>query len=340
MAFAERPVLGLPVLGTDGVVLPLEGTLGRSLGDMLREVFLRATPPPPRSTVAGSGDRPTKTRAVTHRVGLLASPGDAGLAAVVTQSDVMRWLGTALKSLPEVAGAPVSSLGLGVRGVVGVPADTPALDALQEMRRIGVSALAVLAGDGRLIGNFSASDLRTMLAEHFGALALPVGEYLAREHGTEFAGYTAQTEEETEGDEVRTHSLLPAGLVGTWGGGADWGHARRREPGRGAPALWCPPVGWRWQGATGSSLRHGPGRLDSLSVCARPQPRARPPRPPPSPDSSAGGRAAVARLPVAPAVQARRGGGAGPGYLPRRRPLQRGGAQAHTQRAAPAVRLR
>ncbi len=27
------------------------------------------------------------------------------------------------------------------------------------------------------------------MAEHFGALALPVGEFLALEHGTEFVGY-------------------------------------------------------------------------------------------------------------------------------------------------------
>ena len=31
--------------------------------------------------------------------------------------------------------------------------------------------------------------MRTIMAEHFGALALPVGEFLALEHGTEFVGY-------------------------------------------------------------------------------------------------------------------------------------------------------
>ena len=39
------------------------------------------------------------------------------------------------------------------------------------------------------IGNFSVSEMRTIMAEHFGALALPVGEFLALEHGTEFVGY-------------------------------------------------------------------------------------------------------------------------------------------------------
>jgi 5'-AMP-activated protein kinase regulatory gamma subunit len=40
-----------------------------------------------------------------------------------------------------------------------------------------------------LPGNFSVSEMRTIMAEQFGALALPVGEFLALEHGTEFVGY-------------------------------------------------------------------------------------------------------------------------------------------------------
>ncbi len=30
------------------------------------------------------------------------------------------------------------------------------------------------------------------MAEHFGSLSLPVGEFLALEHGTEYHGYVAQ----------------------------------------------------------------------------------------------------------------------------------------------------
>jgi hypothetical protein len=37
---------------------------------------------------------------------------------------------------------------------------------------------------------------RTIMAEHFGALALPVGEFLALEHGTEFQGYSHIHEQE------------------------------------------------------------------------------------------------------------------------------------------------
>lgn len=37
---------------------------------------------------------------------------------------------------------------------------------------------------------------RTIMAEHFGALSLPVGEFLALEHGTEFQGYSRIQESE------------------------------------------------------------------------------------------------------------------------------------------------
>ena len=41
---------------------------------------------------------------------------------------------------------------------------------------------------GKLIGNFSATELRALTADHLGALALPVAEMLALEHGLEFWG--------------------------------------------------------------------------------------------------------------------------------------------------------
>lgn len=56
------------------------------------------------------------------------------------------------------------------------------------MRDTQTSGLPVLDPSGRILGSFSPGDLRAMMAEHFGALALPVGEFLALEHGTEWWG--------------------------------------------------------------------------------------------------------------------------------------------------------
>jgi 5'-AMP-activated protein kinase, regulatory gamma subunit len=47
------------------------------------------------------------------------------------------------------------------------------------------------------------------MAEHFGSLALPVGEFLALEHGTEYAGYAIQR------DESSSPSAAAAAVAGT-----------------------------------------------------------------------------------------------------------------------------
>ena len=56
------------------------------------------------------------------------------------------------------------------------------------MRQSGLSAIDITdcSDSQKLIGNFSVSDLRSIQSEHFGSLALPVGEFLALEHGLEF----------------------------------------------------------------------------------------------------------------------------------------------------------
>lgn len=56
------------------------------------------------------------------------------------------------------------------------------------MRDTHTSGMPVVDSEGHLLGSFSGGELRTMLVEHFGTLALPVGEFLALEHGTEFWG--------------------------------------------------------------------------------------------------------------------------------------------------------
>ncbi|KAK2076120.1 hypothetical protein QBZ16_001052 [Prototheca wickerhamii] len=183
--FSQTPLHALKSFGSDGLVFPAAEAASWPLDRVLRQGFLR-----PHSARAGA---PSPTH-VTHRLGLCDERGE--VRAVVTQTDVARWLDRALDALPELAAASARDLGLGTGGLIGVRPDTPALEALGLMRSSGVSAVVVRDADGGLVGNFSASDMRSILAEHFGALALPVGEFLAREHGTEYAGYAVQSEEE------------------------------------------------------------------------------------------------------------------------------------------------
>ncbi|KAL6770139.1 hypothetical protein ACKKBG_A33755 [Auxenochlorella protothecoides x Auxenochlorella symbiontica] len=205
LAFAEQPVRRLHTIGGDGLLLDAAAAPDLTLDAALREGFLKGEVSGARAPDAGAAPPPgaaqPPARSVTHRLGLADSRGR--VVGILSQTDVVRWLAGALRDFPALAGASVASLGLGARRVEGVGAETPALDALAAMRAARVSALAVLGEDGALIGNFSVSDLRSILAEHFGSLALPVGEFLAREHGTEYRGYAAQA----EGDGPR-HAFL------------------------------------------------------------------------------------------------------------------------------------
>ncbi|KAG1658931.1 hypothetical protein FOA52_003101 [Chlamydomonas sp. UWO 241] len=107
---------------------------------------------------------------------------------IVSQMDVIRFLADHHKKLGPLAVARIGDLGLVHNGLLTCTPDTSAIVAMGMMQDAGVSALAVLDPNGAIIGNFSASDLRTIQAGQFGALALPVGEFLALEHRVEFVG--------------------------------------------------------------------------------------------------------------------------------------------------------
>jgi CBS domain-containing protein len=57
-------------------------------------------------------------------------------------------------------------------------ADESALQALRMMRDHDISGVAIVDSGGSLLGHFSVSELRSIMVEHLGALALPVLEFL------------------------------------------------------------------------------------------------------------------------------------------------------------------
>lgn len=81
--------------------------------------------------------------------------------------------------LGALAQAPISALGLGLvtetdgaviwRPVVTAPADMSVLEVVRHMQRTGVSAVGIVDEAGRLVANFSASDLRSVSADNLGA---------------------------------------------------------------------------------------------------------------------------------------------------------------------------
>jgi CBS domain-containing protein len=82
----------------------------------------------------------------------------------------------AMYAAPE-AKAPIGA-GLCSHTVITMSAEKKALDALRMMREFDVSGVAVVDHDGRLLGNFSMSELRSIMVEHLGALALPIVDFL------------------------------------------------------------------------------------------------------------------------------------------------------------------
>jgi CBS domain-containing protein len=202
-ALAAMPLSSLAVLGTDGIFLPADAAAGMSIFDLLSTVMLA---PPDLATVR-PGAAP-RARAAAHRVAL-TSPEGRAVTHVVSQLDVARWLLARVSSLGPLAAKTLADAGWATRGVVCVRPDTPAVDALATMRAHGIAGLAIVDAPtpgmregggceggggpgGAMIATFALPDLRSLVSEHLGALALPCGEFLARSRGREFWGVSAE----------------------------------------------------------------------------------------------------------------------------------------------------
>eukprot|EP00877_Chromochloris_zofingiensis_P010625 jgi/Chrzof1/5816/Cz16g16260.t1 len=131
---------------------------------------------------------------IVHRVAVYDS--DFKITNIISQTDIVRFLYLNRQLLCALGERTVEQLGWSSKHVVSVAPDLSAIEAMSLMNDKQISAVAVVDGMNKIIGNFSISEMRTIMAEHFGALALPVGEFLALEHGTEFVGYTRIQEDE------------------------------------------------------------------------------------------------------------------------------------------------
>ncbi|GAB4815760.1 hypothetical protein N2152v2_002806 [Parachlorella kessleri] len=184
--FAGKCIKDLKSLGSDGWFYSLTAAPRTTLRDIIHDGFLHPTQN--KATFGGTRQRP-----VVHRLAL--HDDDGQLTNIVSQSDVVKFLYEHIDELGPMADATVQELGFVTGTVITVRPDTPALDAMILMEARNISAVAVVAASGSIIANFSISELRTIVSEHFGSLSLPVGEFLALEHGTEYAGYAIMKED-------------------------------------------------------------------------------------------------------------------------------------------------
>jgi len=118
-----------------------------------------------------------------HRVPLFAS-SSSNLTAIVSQSDVIRYVHSKISEGGELYHAVqknLNELGLASTSVFSVNTGVTVLEALKVLDEKRVSALAVVDPvTGRLVGNFSASDLKGLYQEQFPSLLLSVREYLEK----------------------------------------------------------------------------------------------------------------------------------------------------------------
>jgi CBS domain-containing protein len=110
---------------------------------------------------------------------------------VVSQTDILRLLASKMDVLAvkdQGLSATIAEFGMiqGIDNVATVTAETPTLSALAMMQKEKLSGIGIIGhAGGKLLGNLSASDLRGLTKEKFGALALPIGAFLLMMHPAE-----------------------------------------------------------------------------------------------------------------------------------------------------------
>lgn len=176
--FATKRLEELPDLGTDGDFLHSS----QAKSSLLELIMYALLDPKNRGMHGGA-----KSRNVVHRVALFDNQGR--ITSIISQTDIIKFLAHNTSDLGDIASASVESLGLVSNNVESIAPSLSAIEAMQRMAAKKLSSMAVVDPNGNIMGNFSISEMRTIVAEHFGSLALPVAEFLALEHGQEYTSF-------------------------------------------------------------------------------------------------------------------------------------------------------
>jgi len=113
-----------------------------------------------------------------HRVPVVDASGE--LLTIVTQSHVTRLIYKWIARFEQLADSSVEQLKLGYGDVITVRQDEEAIAAFRSIHEHGVSAVGVVDGDGKLVGNVSASDLKVIGYDGklFSRLFVPVSDFV------------------------------------------------------------------------------------------------------------------------------------------------------------------
>jgi CBS domain-containing protein len=212
--FEEHKVHSAPVLDKEGAVLGMVDMLdvvwsimrvAPTATDIKRnelqslEIAGRAMAWAPLSEIVGSSGRdyfsaelflksPTtqvleQFAAGRHRVPVCDNDG---LVNVLSQTAVLRYVAEHMKQgkMGDFTSQPIQKLGLGVSAdnepVASVLKSDSVLVACEKLQSASVNAVAVVDESGKLCGNFSAFDLKSLFKGKLPELTLSVGDFLAK----------------------------------------------------------------------------------------------------------------------------------------------------------------
>jgi len=113
-----------------------------------------------------------------HRV--VCASDDGNIVSSVSQSNIVNWMANHLKegAMEDMASLTVNQLGLSNKPVISINLEDTVLAAVDVLNEKGVSALAVISDTGRLVGNYSASDVVGLYKDQFPSFLLTVNEFL------------------------------------------------------------------------------------------------------------------------------------------------------------------
>lgn len=93
-----------------------------------------------------------------HRLNVV--DGEGRVQGILSQTDIVKYLLTKRKLFDGLTERTLNDLKIGCGPVVGVNSEFSVLDALERMSSNFISSVAVVEGDGTLIGNISMADIR------------------------------------------------------------------------------------------------------------------------------------------------------------------------------------
>lgn len=160
----------LQIAGRAIALVSLDQVVNRSGKDALLSVF-ESSPASEVLEFFASGQ---------HRCVLFSA--DKEIASVVSQSNFVAHMADNLQfgATKEIAAKKLSELGFeqGHMSLTTIRADQSVLQATKVMKREGVSALAVVDPKGKLVGNFSASDLKGLFRQRLPDFLKSVEQFL------------------------------------------------------------------------------------------------------------------------------------------------------------------